>query len=98
MKALNKSSVVLIAALVAIVGIAYAAQPPNVVESDVMGNTAMGTQRSPKSYVRQLQHRRWLRCALYNTTGTYNTAAGDHALVSNTTGDDNTAAGYCALY
>ena len=39
------------------------------------------------------QHGHRLLCALYNTTGSVNTATGASALFSNTTGNDNTAIG-----
>lgn len=97
MKALKKSSVVLIAALVAIAGNAFAAQPPNVVESDVNGNTAMGGG-ALLSLTQAAHNTASGNAALYsNTTGSNNTATGFYALVNNTTGFNNTAAGAYAL-
>ena len=98
MKALNNSSVVLATALVAVVGIAYAAQPPHVVVSDASGNTAMGTQ-ALLNLSSGVQNTAAGYSALQsNTTGSYNTAAGTYALVSNTEGSANTGAGYGTLY
>jgi Chaperone of endosialidase len=97
MKALKKSSMVLISALVAIVGIAYAAQPPNVVASDNAGNTAMGTN-ALLNLTDGTYNTASGSYALYsNTTGSSNTADGLYALVANTTGSYNTAAGFYAL-
>ena len=47
---------------------------------------------------RALQHRHRIRCALFNSTGSFNTASGVNALFSNTTGDFNTASGVQALF
>jgi len=97
MKALKKGSVALIAALGAIVGIAYAAQPPHVVVSDASGNTAMGTQ-ALLSLSSGVQNTAAGYSALQaNTTGSYNTAAGTYALANNTEGSANTGAGYGTL-
>ena len=63
MKALNNYSVFLATAVVAVVGVANAAQPPNVVSSDGSGNTAMGTNA--------LLHNGWiiLRCSTKRRLG-----------------------------
>lgn len=98
MKALKKSSVVLIAALVAIVGIAYAAQPPNVVESDVYGNTAMGTEALLNVTSGGGNTASGAAALFSNTTGSFNTASGYAALYQNTTGIENTAIGFNALF
>jgi hypothetical protein len=88
----------LITALVAIVRIAYAAQPPNVVASDVSGNTAMGTD-ALLNLSSGGGNTASGGAALYsNTTGTFNTASGYGALYSNTTGIENTATGFDALF
>ena len=97
MKALNTSASIALGALIAIVGIAYAAQPPNVVESDNSGNTAMGTiallNLTDGYYNTATGY-----AALYgNTTGSWNTATGYDALATNTTGSYNTATGFFAL-
>jgi hypothetical protein len=98
MKALNESSVVLATALVAVVGIAVAAQPPNVVASDGAGNTAMGTLALYNLSSGNGNTAAGYGALQLNTTGHYNTAIGDGALISNTAGTANTAAGYGALF
>lgn len=98
MKALKKTSVVLIAALVAIVGIAYAAQPPNVVASDAAGNTAMGTSALLNLTIGSDNTAAGDHALYANTTGFNNTAVGENALLNNTEGGSNTAAGLDALY
>src|ERR1700730_6776068 len=63
---------------------AYAQQPPDIVQSDSTGNTAMGTGA----------------LALNQNTGLLapNTASGFDALFSNTTGFANTASGASSLF
>ena len=98
MKALKKSSVMLIAALVATVGIAYAAQPPHVVESDASYNTAMGTNALLNLTIGSNNTATGRNALLNDTDGYQNTAMGSEALAGNTTGYFNNAIGYGALY
>ena len=91
MQILNRSSLVFIIALVAIVGSAYGQQPPDVVVSDGLRNTAMGTDAlislSPDT------------CGEGPPTCDFgNTASGYKALYSNQSGAANTAVGAQALY
>ena len=74
MKALKKSSVMLIATLIAIVGIAYAAQPPNVVASDGSSNTAMGTSALLNLTIGSDNTATGALALRNNTTGYQNTA------------------------
>ncbi len=46
---------------------------------------------------RQRQHLQRVRCTVFNTTGSANTASGFDALYANTTGEFNTASGFGAL-
>jgi hypothetical protein len=80
---------------------ALAQQPPDVVKSDDLANTAMGSNA--------LLHVNLDESGCHNTasgedtlysdtSGSYNTATGFSSLFSNTTGNDNTAAGYESLY
>ena len=98
MKALRKSSVMLTTALVAIVGIAYAAQPPNVVTSDGSNNTAMGTNALLNLTNGSENTATGYNALLNNTTGYQNTAMGSNTLRANTTGYFNSATGFTALY
>jgi hypothetical protein len=68
-------------------GVAYAQQPPNVVQSDAGGNTAMGADA--------LLH---LSPAETQDGIGQNTAAGYDALFSNTDGRYNTGTGYAVLF
>jgi hypothetical protein len=80
--------------LLAISGLTYAQQPPDVVTSDDNYNTAMG-------YIALLSLTTGTNntAALYsNTTGKGNAAQGVNALYSNTTGIRNLAIGSNALY
>jgi len=83
---MNKSihwTALLLAGLLSLDGLAHA-QPPDVVQSDISGNTAMGTKA--------------LASQPTGTLGEFNnTAAGISALSSNTDGYDNTAIGAGAL-
>ena len=97
MKAFNKSSGVLATALVVVVGIAYAAQPPNVVASDAAGNTAMGSGALLSLTEGHSNTAAGSGALNRNTTGFLNTAVGLFALYYNTTGTQNTATGYFAL-
>jgi hypothetical protein len=80
---------------------ALAQQPPDVVKSDSLANTAIGTGA--------LLHVNLDEYGCHNTAigedalysdigGSYNTATGYSSLYSNTSGEDNTAAGYESLY
>jgi hypothetical protein len=80
---------------------ALAQQPPDVVKSDDLANTAMGSNA--------LVHVKLDESGCHNTasgedtlysdtSGSYNTATGFSSLFSNTTGSNNTAAGYESLY
>ena len=97
MKTVNRSSLVLITALVAIAQSAHAQQPPDVVVSDGFENTAMGSMAlfsltynsvpPPFLGVGNTASGYWALSS--NTTGNYNTASGATALNRNTTGNDN---------
>src|SRR5208283_2705053 len=76
----------ILAATLTAAGSAYAAQPPDVVTSDIDANTAMGLDALLD-----------LTTGGSNTTGSDNTADGASALYHNTTGSDNTASGQFAL-
>ncbi len=80
---------------------ALAQQPPDLVISDSLANTAMGTDA--------LLHVNLAEIGCHNTasgkntlfsdtSGSYNTAAGFDALFSNVSGDNNTATGSESLY
>jgi hypothetical protein len=79
------------------VGTANADPPPNVVDSDFYGNTAMGSQALYSLSSGGGNTAAGNGALASNTTGSYNTAAGDYALVANTEGNANTAAGWGAL-
>ena len=97
MKAVRNSCLTLITALVAIVGPAFAAPPPNVVDSDGNGNTAMGTD-ALGSLTNGFSNTAAGSEALgSNTTGIANSAFGHLALQDNTSGSNNTAFGRQAL-
>ncbi len=78
--------------------LAIAAQPPNVVDSDSDGNTAMG-----KSALFDLTDSGYANTAAgygalaTNTSGYHNSALGYLVLLDNTTGGENTAVGSYAL-
>jgi hypothetical protein len=97
MNAFQKSSITLIASVVAIVGIAYAAQPPNVVQSDLYGNTAMGREALLGLTSGSFNTAAGDSALSNNSGGRLNSAFGYFALSSNTTGSGNTAAGSQAL-
>jgi Chaperone of endosialidase len=101
MKTLNRSSLVMIAALAAMAGSAYGQQPPDVVTSDGQGNTAMGTDAlfslTPSPPYGVYNTASGYEALYNNTTGAFNTASGFQALYGNTTGNYNTASGYEAL-
>jgi hypothetical protein len=85
----------------ALAAAAVAQQPPDVVKSDDLANTAMGSNA--------LLHVNLDESGCHNTAsgedtlysdtaGSYNTATGFSALFSNTTGNNNTSSGYESLY
>jgi len=78
--------------------VSYGAQPPNVVASDLDGNTAMGSGALMDLSNGTIWNTAAGSGALEsNTTGEANTAFGSGALTSNTTGYDNAAFGALAL-
>jgi hypothetical protein len=100
MKTLYQSHLILIGAL-AVAGAAYAQQPPDLVTSDSMANTAMGTNALLNVNLEEAGCHNTAsgEDTLYSdTSGSYNTATGFSSLFSNTTGNNNTAAGYESLY
>jgi hypothetical protein len=84
MTQVNRAAAILLAALTTVVQSAYAQQPPDVVNSDNSGNTAMGTEAL------------WALDVVGG--GGSNTAAGNFALYSNTIGENNTGIGTGVLY
>jgi hypothetical protein len=97
MKALRKRSLLLVSALVAIVQPALAVPPPNVVDSDGSGNTAMGTDALASLTDGFSNTASGSEALGSNTTGAANSAFGSLALNSNTSGANNTAVGRQAL-
>jgi hypothetical protein len=98
MKTLCQSHLILIALVVA--GAAYGQQPPDLVTSDPLANTAMGTDALLHVNLDEAGCHNTAsgEDALYSdTNGSYNTATGFSALYSNTTGSNNTSAGYESL-
>jgi hypothetical protein len=80
---------------------ALAQQPPDLVKSDSMSNTAMGTNALLHVILSESACHNTAsgQDALYSdTSGSYNTATGFSSLFWNKTGDNNTAAGYQSLY
>jgi hypothetical protein len=82
---------------VAVGGSVFGAQPPDVVQSDGSGNTAMGTFALYNLTTGYNNTAAGLYSLYSNTTGAGNTAYGLYSLYSNTTGASNTAYGYSAL-
>jgi hypothetical protein len=86
---------------------ALAQQPPDVVQSDDFGNTAMGTSAllsatpedtaKPGRSIGSYNTAAGLNALYSNTTGADNTAIGTASMSSNLTGNQNTATGYAAL-
>lgn len=97
MKTPAKSSVAIVLALIAVTQWASADPPPNVVDSDGSGNTAMGSGALLGLDGGVENTASGFGALGANTTGNSNTASGYWALVSNTEGDENTASGYRAL-
>src|ERR1700733_6602532 len=81
-----KSSVILIGALLGTEEQAIAAQPPDVVTSDALFNTAMGSKALFNNSSGQLNTASGVNALFNNTTGSRNTADGLNALYSNFTG------------
>jgi trimeric autotransporter adhesin len=98
MKQVRKLSAVTVAALlVAIMGTAYAQQPPDVVQSDFRANTAMGTNALFSNVTGGQNNATGTTALFSNTTGFGNNAYGYEAMYSNTTGGGNSAFGGGAL-
>jgi Chaperone of endosialidase len=90
-------TVMLVFALSTVGGIVHATQPPDVVQSDGYGNTAMGTDALYDLTYGYYYNTGAGYLALYvNQTGQYNTAFGAAALLENTA-SYNTAVGTFAL-
>ncbi len=97
MNATSRRAAMLVFALTTACGAAHAAQPPDVVQSDGYGNTAMGTDALLDQTAGYYYNTAAGYLALYlNTTGQYNTAFGTAALLENTA-SYNTALGTFAL-
>jgi hypothetical protein len=100
MKTIYQSYLILISAI-AVAGAAYSQQPPDLVASDSLANTAMGTDALLNVDLGEsgCHNTASGEDALYSdTSGSYNTATGFSSLYSNTTGNNHTAAGYDSLY
>ncbi len=98
MKTLSKSSLITFVALAATAGIAFGDQPPNVVTSDAVAQTAMGSVAL--SYLTSGRYNTATGFAALadNENGDMNTATGAVALANNSTGNSNTAVGFSAMY
>jgi len=97
MKTLNGSALVVLGALLAVAGIAYAAQPPDIVTSDAAANTAMGTGALFLLTGGTGNTASGFQALYSNKTGSHNTASGVSALALNIGGNENTAIGSGAL-
>ena len=96
-----KAYSVLICLISAMATPALAQQPPDVVTSDSLANTAMGTNALLHVNLDEsgCHNTASGEDALYSdTSGSYNTATGFSSLYSNETGNNNTAAGYRSMY
>jgi hypothetical protein len=101
MKHSAKAYAALICLISAMATSALAQQPPDLVRSDSMANTAMGSNALLNVNLSESACHNTAsgEDALYSdTSGSYNTAIGFSSLFSNKTGDNNTAAGYESLY
>jgi hypothetical protein len=87
----DRSTPILIGALVILSGTAQGQPPPNVVESDGNANTAMGTEALISNTAGAANTAAGFRALTQNTTGDFNSAFGSFALASNSTGFQNTA-------
>jgi hypothetical protein len=92
-----KASLVVLSALVTVNGSAYAAQPPDVVNSDANANTAMGSSAILNLTTGNANTASGYEALFQNTTGNFNTASGYQALLLDTTGSANSASGALAL-
>jgi len=77
-------SLLLIASLTGTAASAYAQQPPDVVNSNANGDTAMGTNALLNLTTGCCNTASGLDALQNDTTGSYNTASGVNALVGNT--------------
>ena len=87
--------------LSAIATSALAQQPPDLVKSDDLANTAMGSNALLHVNLEEsgCHNTASGQDTLYSdTSGSYNTATGFSSLFSNTTGNDNSAIGFESLY
>ena len=101
MNHLPKAPALFICLLSAVATSALAQQPPDLVKSDSLANTAMGTNALLNVNLSEYGCHNTAsgEDALYSdTSGSYNTATGFSSLFSNTSGENNTAAGYESLY
>jgi hypothetical protein len=96
MKGFKTASLVMIGTLAA-VGSAYAAQPPDVVQSDGKQNSAMGGLALNSLSSGSDNTAVGYATLDSNSSGSYNTAVGSFALSANSTENGNTAIGYAAL-
>jgi hypothetical protein len=97
----HTGSLILTAVLCAVAGSAYAQQPPDVVQSDGMANTAMGQsalQLNEGSNGAIANTAAGYEALQANTTGGRNSAFGESTLYANTTGINNTGCGAEALF
>src|SRR3984957_10361642 len=96
-----KACSVLVCLISAMATSALAQQPPDLVKSDSMANTAIGSNAllNVKLSAPPCPNTAGGEDALYSDpSGSYNTATGFSSLFSNKTGDNNTATGYKSLY
>ena len=98
MKIPSRSSLITFVALASTAGIAFGDQPPNVVSSDAVANTAMGSGALYSLTSGRGNTATGFAALGDNENGDMNTAIGAFALVNNTTGNSNTAIGYSTLY
>jgi hypothetical protein len=101
MKHLPMTPSLFICLLCAVATTAMAQQPPDLVKSDSLANTAVGTNALLNVNLSEYGCHNTAsgEDALYSdTSGSYNTATGFSSLFSNTSGEDNTAAGYESMY
>src|SRR5271154_7175331 len=105
MTTLRRAEWIIVAALLIGTGSAFGQQPPDPVNSDAFGNTAVGTGAlfgdTPSLvsgvYFGSYSTATGAGAGYAHTTGSYNTATGASALSANTTGNYNTANGVNAL-
>ena len=77
---------------------AYAQQPPDIVASDVLGNTAMGLNAMFSNAGGIYNTAAGSDHVAHNTIGNYNAAFGTSSLNLNVSGNQNAAFGAFALY